>query len=122
VDVAALEMTKWFDTNYHYLVPELTHDQQFSPDFSDLLAQIERAKRYGKTLKVVVPGLLTFLYLSRITATQTQHEHKHAEAHHLHDESCLHDDQQPVGEAAETVDALKNMVQMAHDVRAQLAS
>ena len=92
-DVAALEMTKWFDTNYHYLVPELTADQQFTPDFSDLLAQVERAKQYDRPLKVVVPGLLTFLYLSRITATQDSAAHAHA--HHEHDESCVHDDHQP---------------------------
>ena len=65
-DVAALEMTKWFDTNYHYLVPELNSTQQFKADFSDLFAQIERAKAFNQPLKVVVPGLVTFLYLSRI--------------------------------------------------------
>lgn len=65
-DVAALEMTKWFDTNYHYLVPELDPAQIFNADFSDLFRQIERAKKYNKPLKVVVPGLLTFLYLSRV--------------------------------------------------------
>lgn len=65
-DVAALEMTKWFDTNYHYLVPEFTPNQTFTPDFSDLLAQIDRANALNKPLKVVVTGLLSFLYLSRI--------------------------------------------------------
>jgi len=85
-DVAALEMTKWFDTNYHYLVPELTRDQTFSPDFSDLLAQVERAKIYGKPLKVVVTGLLSFLYLSRIV-DQTS-----PVASHTHDTGCQHAD------------------------------
>ncbi len=91
-DVAALEMTKWFDTNYHYLVPELSSDQTFNADFSDLLAQVERAKAFSKPLKVVVPGLLTFLYLSRIVdgnpiyAAHTEnHEHDHE-----HHESCNH--------------------------------
>ncbi|MFU8926434.1 5-methyltetrahydropteroyltriglutamate--homocysteine S-methyltransferase [Acinetobacter puyangensis] len=65
-DVAALEMTKWFDTNYHYLVPEFTSNQEFNADFSDLLAQVDRAKAFNQPVKVVVPGLLTFLYLSRI--------------------------------------------------------
>ncbi|WP_168419037.1 MULTISPECIES: hypothetical protein [Acinetobacter] len=68
-DVAALEMTKWFDTNYHYLVPELNSAQEFKADFSDLFTQVERAKAFNKPLKVVVPGLLTFLYLSRIVDT-----------------------------------------------------
>lgn len=65
-DVAALEMTKWFDTNYHYLVPELGIEQKFTPNFSDLFAQIERAQALGHPIKVVLPGLLSFLYLSRI--------------------------------------------------------
>lgn len=71
-DVPALEMTKWFDTNYHYLVPELSPNQQFKPDFSDLFAQIERAKAFNQPLKVVVPGLLTFLYLSRVVAGKAE--------------------------------------------------
>lgn len=90
-DVAALEMTKWFDTNYHYLVPELTHDQCFTADFSDLLAQVERAKTYGKPLKVVVTGLLSFLYLSRIVdqaASATSHQHDTA----CPDTGCQHAD------------------------------
>lgn len=70
-DVAALEMTKWFDTNYHYLVPELNSTQVFKADFSDLFAQIERAKAFKQPLKVVVPGLVSFLYLSRIVDTNS---------------------------------------------------
>lgn len=89
-DVAALEMTKWFDTNYHYLVPELTADQQFNPDFSNLLQQVDRAKALtssqAKPLKVVVPGLLTFLYLSRIV----DNTYKPVHVDHAHDESCNH--------------------------------
>lgn len=88
-DVAALEMTKWFDTNYHYLVPELTREQQFNADFSDLLAQVERAKAFNKPLKVVVPGLLSFLYLSRLVDSNTP-KAAHCEPAHLHDASCTH--------------------------------
>ncbi len=87
-DVAALEMTKWFDTNYHYLVPELTQDQKFTADFSDLLAQVERAKAFNKPLKVVVPGLVSFLYLSRIV--DHNQASKACDHNHQHDESCLH--------------------------------
>ncbi len=89
-DVAALEMTKWFDTNYHYLVPELTTDQIFTPDFSDLLAQVARAKAFGKPLKVVVTGLLSFLYLSRIVESKTAC-HVPTETHQ-HDDACQHGD------------------------------
>ncbi|ENV48203.1 5-methyltetrahydropteroyltriglutamate-homocysteine S-methyltransferase [Acinetobacter brisouii CIP 110357] len=76
-DVAALEMTKWFDTNYHYLVPEFTVNQTFTADFSDLFAQIDRAKAFNTPLKVVVPGLLTFLYLSRIVDDQQKIKETH---------------------------------------------
>ncbi|MHA3104590.1 5-methyltetrahydropteroyltriglutamate--homocysteine S-methyltransferase [Acinetobacter sp. ANC 3791] len=76
-DVAALEMTKWFDTNYHYLVPEFTANQTFNANFSDLFAQIERAKAFNTPLKVVVPGLLTFLYLSRIVDDQQKSKETH---------------------------------------------
>ena len=91
-DVAALEMTKWFDTNYHYLVPELTKDQTFTADFSDLLAQIERAKAFDKPLKVVVPGLVSFLYLSRIVEGNEAkaYDHDDQNSDHQHDEGCLH--------------------------------
>ena len=88
-DVAALEMTKWFDTNYHYLVPELSSAQQFQANFSDLLAQIDRAKEFNHPLKVVIPGLVTFLYLSRQVDDQAVQNQKskcecatdHAERH-----------------------------------------
>lgn len=70
-DTAAWQMTKWFDTNYHYLVPELEADQDFSnTDFTQILKQVADAKavltKHGvdKELKVVLVGPLSFLYLS----------------------------------------------------------
>ncbi|CAG8998179.1 MAG: 5-methyltetrahydropteroyltriglutamate--homocysteine methyltransferase [Candidatus Celerinatantimonas neptuna] len=63
---AALEMTKWFDTNYHYLVPEFASDQVFTLKNSSLLAQIDEAKSLNTPLKAVVTGPLTFLYLGRL--------------------------------------------------------
>ena len=62
-NVAALEMTKWFDSNDHHLVHELNSAQQFKADFSDLLAQVKHAKNLNQALKVIVSGLLTFLLL-----------------------------------------------------------
>jgi 5-methyltetrahydropteroyltriglutamate--homocysteine methyltransferase len=64
----AMEMTKWFDTNYHYLVPELAADQTFIADPKRLLTQIAEAKAMGGDVKPVLIGPLTFLYLSRSTA------------------------------------------------------
>ncbi len=70
-DTAAWQMTKWFDTNYHYLVPELEKNQCFNDtDFTQIFKQVDDAKailaKKGVTnaLKVVLVGPLTFLYLS----------------------------------------------------------
>ncbi|MDO5651246.1 MAG: 5-methyltetrahydropteroyltriglutamate--homocysteine S-methyltransferase [Moraxella sp.] len=70
-DTAALQMTKWFDTNYHYLVPELEANQDFShTDFTQIFKQVDDAKAIlakngaDKELKVVLVGPLTFLYLA----------------------------------------------------------
>jgi len=64
-DHAAMEMTKWFDTNYHYIVPELRHGQTFAPDARDLLEQLAEAEAAGFRAKVVLPGPCTFLHLSK---------------------------------------------------------
>lgn len=69
-DKAAWQMTKWFDTNYHYLVPELEDNQAFDADFTQILAQVDIAKdliaQSGKDapIKVVLVGPVSFLYLS----------------------------------------------------------
>jgi len=64
-DHAAMEMTKWFDTNYHYLVPELSRGQAFAPDAGPLLDQLAEARAAGFRAKVVLPGPCTFLHLSK---------------------------------------------------------
>ncbi|RUS67319.1 5-methyltetrahydropteroyltriglutamate--homocysteine methyltransferase [Saezia sanguinis] len=64
-DVAAQEMTKWFNTNYHYLVPELKKDQKFTLNIADQLAQIRAAKAAGVNVKPVLVGPVTFLALAK---------------------------------------------------------
>ncbi len=71
VDVAALEMTKWFDTNYHYIVPELEADQVFKLDASQLLAQIDEARPLGIEPRPVITGPITFLLLSKMAGDAT---------------------------------------------------
>lgn len=61
----AMEMTKWFDTNYHYIVPEFYADQAFTPSSARLLAQLEEAREAGFQAKAVLPGPLTFLTLGK---------------------------------------------------------
>jgi 5-methyltetrahydropteroyltriglutamate--homocysteine methyltransferase len=66
-DVAALEMTKWFDTNYHFLVPELEGDQQLTLDPSRLLVEIDEARAAGVEPRPVLLGPVSFLRLSKAT-------------------------------------------------------
>ena len=61
----ALEMTKWFDTNYHYLVPRLAADQAFVPDPSRLVAEVRRCAGIQTCVKAVVLGPLSLLRLSK---------------------------------------------------------
>ncbi|WP_444944997.1 5-methyltetrahydropteroyltriglutamate--homocysteine S-methyltransferase [Microbulbifer sp. ZKSA006] len=63
--VAASAMTKWFDTNYHYLVPEFSKDQAFPLDSEWLLAEVREAQSLGYKAKPVVIGPLTYLWLGR---------------------------------------------------------
>ncbi|MBF3104856.1 5-methyltetrahydropteroyltriglutamate--homocysteine S-methyltransferase, partial [Pseudomonas aeruginosa] len=61
----AQEMTKWFDTNYHYLVPEFTADQQFGLSWEQLFEEVDEARALGHTVKPVVIGPLTYLWLGK---------------------------------------------------------
>lgn len=63
--VTAGEMTKWFDTNYHYIVPEFNQDTLFSLDASRLLAQIAEAKAQDITVKPVLIGPVTYLSIGK---------------------------------------------------------
>ncbi|MEK9741924.1 MAG: 5-methyltetrahydropteroyltriglutamate--homocysteine S-methyltransferase [Pelagibacteraceae bacterium] len=65
LDVPALEMTKWFDTNYHYLVPELSKDQHFKLSSNKPFSEFEEAKQAGFKTKPIILGPLTFLSLSK---------------------------------------------------------
>ncbi|BDB62122.1 MULTISPECIES: 5-methyltetrahydropteroyltriglutamate--homocysteine S-methyltransferase [Rhodococcus] len=64
-EVAPLEMTKWFDTNYHYLVPEIGPDTTFRLDATKILAEVAQARELGIPARPVVVGPLTFLLLSK---------------------------------------------------------
>ncbi|MFF7173043.1 5-methyltetrahydropteroyltriglutamate--homocysteine S-methyltransferase [Streptomyces pseudovenezuelae] len=64
-DVAPLEMTKWFDTNYHYLVPELGPDTVFTADTTKQVAELQEALALGLTARPVVVGPVTYLLLAK---------------------------------------------------------
>ncbi|MFG0262615.1 MAG: 5-methyltetrahydropteroyltriglutamate--homocysteine S-methyltransferase, partial [Novipirellula sp. JB048] len=63
--VAAGEMTKWFDTNYHYIVPEFQADTQFNLDASRLVEQVREARARGVECKPVMIGPVTYLALGK---------------------------------------------------------
>ncbi|WP_250516948.1 5-methyltetrahydropteroyltriglutamate--homocysteine S-methyltransferase [Caballeronia sp. INDeC2] len=63
--VAAGEMTKWFDTNYHYIVPEFDANTQFTLDPSRIIEQIGEARAQGVNAKPVIIGPVTYLWLGK---------------------------------------------------------
>ncbi|MDN5823291.1 MAG: 5-methyltetrahydropteroyltriglutamate--homocysteine S-methyltransferase [Micrococcaceae bacterium] len=60
-----LEMTKWFDTNYHYLVPEIGPETPFAPLAHALTSLIAGHRRAGRTLRPVLVGPVTYLLLAK---------------------------------------------------------
>ncbi|MGD3108769.1 5-methyltetrahydropteroyltriglutamate--homocysteine S-methyltransferase [Streptomyces sp. YGL11-2] len=64
-DVAPLEMTKWFDTNYHYLVPELGPDTVFAADSTQQVAELTEALTLGLPARPVLVGPVTYLLLAK---------------------------------------------------------
>ncbi|GFO65006.1 5-methyltetrahydropteroyltriglutamate--homocysteine S-methyltransferase [Geomonas paludis] len=65
IDLSPLEMTKWFDTNYHYIVPELDADQSFALDPAKIATELAEAQALGVVPRPVLPGPVTFLKLSK---------------------------------------------------------
>src|SRR5258708_19669456 len=68
-DVGAVEMTKWFDTNYHYIVPEFTAKQSFSLSSLKPIAEFVEAKAVGVHTRPVLLGPVSFLLLGKAKET-----------------------------------------------------
>jgi 5-methyltetrahydropteroyltriglutamate--homocysteine methyltransferase len=64
----AMEMTKWFDTNYHYLVPEWHADTRFEGGVDWLFQEVKEAGEQGHPVKVALLGPLTLLHIGKIRA------------------------------------------------------
>ncbi|MFD8067016.1 5-methyltetrahydropteroyltriglutamate--homocysteine S-methyltransferase [Streptomyces parvulus] len=64
-EVAPLEMTKWFDTNYHYLVPELGPGTVFTADSTKQVTELKEALAQGLTARPVLVGPVTYLLLAK---------------------------------------------------------
>ncbi|BFT61487.1 5-methyltetrahydropteroyltriglutamate--homocysteine S-methyltransferase [Pseudomonas moorei] len=61
----AQELTKWFDTNYHYLVPEFSAEQTFKLSWEQLFDEVDEARALGHNVKPVIIGPLTYLWLGK---------------------------------------------------------
>lgn len=66
-EIAPLEMTKWFDTNYHYLVPEIGAGTRFALNPAKVIGELEEARAQGVPARPVIVGPITFLALSKAT-------------------------------------------------------
>jgi 5-methyltetrahydropteroyltriglutamate--homocysteine methyltransferase len=64
-DVPACDMTKWFNTNYHYIVPEFSSDQKFQISCNKLFKEIKEAQALTADIKPVIIGPLTYLWLGK---------------------------------------------------------
>ncbi|KAJ1921987.1 methionine-synthesizing 5- methyltetrahydropteroyltriglutamate--homocysteine methyltransferase [Mycoemilia scoparia] len=69
IDLPSLEMVKWFDTNYHYMVPELAINQEFALDSSKIIGELEEALALGLNARPVVIGPVTLLKLSKTVSS-----------------------------------------------------
>lgn len=65
LDITAMEMTKWFDTNYHYIVPEFYKGQTFKLGATKIVDEYKEGKAIGIETKPVVLGLVSYLLLGK---------------------------------------------------------
>ena len=71
-DVVAMEMTKWFDTNYHYIVPELHADMQFQLSSDKIFDEFKEAKLQGLHTRPVLLGPVSFLLLGKMKGDESK--------------------------------------------------
>ncbi|MBI4404964.1 MAG: 5-methyltetrahydropteroyltriglutamate--homocysteine S-methyltransferase [Deltaproteobacteria bacterium] len=64
--LTALDMTKWFNSNYHYLVPEIDSGVKFEPDLGKLIEELEHCRKLSYSFHPVLVGPWTFVRLSRL--------------------------------------------------------
>ncbi|WP_241311355.1 5-methyltetrahydropteroyltriglutamate--homocysteine S-methyltransferase [Chryseobacterium arthrosphaerae] len=65
LDITAMEMTKWFDTNYHYIVPEFYKNQQFKLSSDKIFNEFAGARQAGINAKPVIIGPVSYLLLGK---------------------------------------------------------
>ena len=77
-DVKALAMKKWFNTNYHYIVPEAEDDTEIKLNGSKIFDEYEEAKLNNVETKPVIAGAYTLLALTRYTGTKKREDYRDA--------------------------------------------
>ncbi|AEO07863.1 5-methyltetrahydropteroyltriglutamate--homocysteine S-methyltransferase [Buchnera aphidicola] len=65
-DVSASEMTKWFNTNYHYIVPEFYQNTVFKFSWKQILDEVDEALSLGYKVKPIILGPITYLWLGKV--------------------------------------------------------
>jgi 5-methyltetrahydropteroyltriglutamate--homocysteine methyltransferase len=68
--IPAMEMTKWFNTNYHYIVPELSDEIEFKLNPGKIISEYREAKRLGIKTKINIIGPVTFCALSKTVGNE----------------------------------------------------
>ena len=64
-ELCAMEMTKWFDTNYHYIVPEFEPGQTFKISSEKIFEEVKEAVDEGFKVKLTLPGPLTYIFIGK---------------------------------------------------------
>eukprot|EP00029_Vermamoeba_vermiformis_P009851 TRINITY_DN505_c0_g1_i1.p1 TRINITY_DN505_c0_g1~~TRINITY_DN505_c0_g1_i1.p1 ORF type:complete len:795 (-),score=278.66 TRINITY_DN505_c0_g1_i1:79-2463(-) len=108
----AMEMTKWFDTNYHYIVPEFNLDTTvFRVNDNKIFAHFLEAKtELGIVTKPVLLGPLTYLALGKLKTSEEQH----------HDTSCSHAQQTSANEKDTILQLLPKLIPVYEEIFAKL--
>ncbi len=91
----AMEMTKWFDTNYHYIVPEFHEGMDFRLASDRIFNEVREARALGLNAKPVLVGPITYLWLGKEKDPAAQAHH---EIQHHHDDSACHGHGAPVSD------------------------
>ena len=113
----AMEMTKWFDTNYHYIVPEFHAGMDFRLSSDRLFAQVKEAQALDLQAKPVLVGPLTYLWLGK----EKDLDSTHGEAGHRHDEGCTGHSEAPRHSGFDRLSLLPKILPVYAEILAKLA-
>ncbi|WP_248884719.1 5-methyltetrahydropteroyltriglutamate--homocysteine S-methyltransferase [Acidithiobacillus acidisediminis] len=113
----AMEMTKWFDTNYHYIVPEFHAGMDFRLSSNRLFAQVKEAQALDLQAKPVLVGPLTYLWLGK----EKDLDSTHGEVGHRHDEGCTGHGEAPRHSGFDRLSLLPKILPVYAEILAKLA-